>query len=152
MKKISLSLVLIAMLSLMQSNAFAEEHYYEHHDMGRHEHHEVWHGDIHHFHERDFDIWRSGHWMHARHQGSFGWWWVVNGVWYAYPTAIYPYPDPYTPPVILVPPPQAAIAPNSPAPEQVWYYCSNPQGYYPYIAQCLVPWQKVPETQAPQMP
>ena len=29
----------------------------------------------------------------------FGWWRVVGGLWYWYPTPIYPYPDPYTPPV-----------------------------------------------------
>ncbi|HTV45576.1 MAG TPA: hypothetical protein VMF05_09680 [Stellaceae bacterium] len=27
---------------------------------------------------------------------------------------------------------------------QVWYYCSNPTGYYPYVAQCFAPWQAVP--------
>jgi hypothetical protein len=27
---------------------------------------------------------------------------------------------------------------------QVWYYCSNPTGYYPYVTQCYGPWQVVP--------
>ena len=27
---------------------------------------------------------------------------------------------------------------------QPWYYCSNPPGYYPYIAQCYTQWQAVP--------
>jgi hypothetical protein len=27
---------------------------------------------------------------------------------------------------------------------QYWYYCHNPQGYYPYIQQCSVNWQPVP--------
>jgi hypothetical protein len=52
------------------------------------------HGDIHRFHERDFDRWRGRHWVHERHEGRFGWWWVVGGMWYFYPTAVYPYPDP----------------------------------------------------------
>src|SRR6202011_4554381 len=27
---------------------------------------------------------------------------------------------------------------------QSWYYCSDPAGYYPYIAQCNTSWQTVP--------
>jgi hypothetical protein len=27
---------------------------------------------------------------------------------------------------------------------QVWYYCANPPGYYPYVSQCYTPWQVVP--------
>jgi hypothetical protein len=27
---------------------------------------------------------------------------------------------------------------------QVWYYCSNPAGYYPYVTQCNTGWQTVP--------
>jgi hypothetical protein len=26
----------------------------------------------------------------------------------------------------------------------VWYYCSDPAGYYPYVAQCSTDWQTVP--------
>lgn len=26
----------------------------------------------------------------------------------------------------------------------VWYYCQNPQGYYPYVKSCAGGWQKVP--------
>ena len=36
------------------------------------------------------------------------------------------------------------IAPKPPT--QVWYYCPNPQGYYPYVAQCYSGWQAVPAT------
>jgi hypothetical protein len=25
-----------------------------------------------------------------------------------------------------------------------WYYCSNPQGYYPYVKNCSVNWIPVP--------
>ncbi len=25
-----------------------------------------------------------------------------------------------------------------------WYYCSDPSGYYPYVAQCNTGWQAVP--------
>ena len=27
---------------------------------------------------------------------------------------------------------------------QTWYYCSDPAGYYPYVAQCNAGWQAVP--------
>jgi hypothetical protein len=27
---------------------------------------------------------------------------------------------------------------------QVWYYCSDPVGYYPYVTQCNTDWQEVP--------
>ena len=30
------------------------------------------------------------------------------------------------------------------ASENVWYYCQNPQGYYPYVKSCAGGWQKVP--------
>lgn len=26
----------------------------------------------------------------------------------------------------------------------VWYYCSDPPGYYPYVSQCYTAWQTVP--------
>jgi hypothetical protein len=93
--------------------------------------------DIRRFRERDFDVWRRGGWIHGRHDGRLGWWWVVNGTWYFYPQPVYPYPDPYVPPAVVA----------SPAPAgQAWYFCRNPRGYYPYVARCLVPWQAVPPT------
>ena len=101
--------------------------------MPGHPHH-GWHGDIHHFHDHDLVVWRGGRWFHGPHGGQDGWWWIVGGVWYFYPVPVYPYPDPYVPP-------QAAIAPPAPAP--VWYYCNNPQGYYPYVPACRH-WMAVP--------
>jgi len=33
----------------------------------------------------------------------------------------------------------------SPSPAQYWwYYCSDPAGYYPYVAECNTGWQAVP--------
>jgi hypothetical protein len=52
----------------------------------------------------------------------------------------YPYP---APPVVVQPPPvyeQPAPAPQAPA---YWYYCQNPQGYYPYVQQCPNGWMQV---------
>lgn len=99
-----------------------------------------WRGDIHRFHEYDFDRWRGGRWFHGPHGGRDGWWWVLGGEWYFYPQPIYPYPDPYVPPAVAMPAPAPGAAP---AP-QTWYYCANPQGYYPYVSQCPQPWQAVP--------
>jgi hypothetical protein len=101
----------------------------------RHERQEHWHGDIHHFHEHDYGLWRGGRWHHGMHDGRSGWWWIVGGTWYFYPAPIYPYPDPYLPP--------GAVAPLSGA-QQYWYYCTNPAGYYPYVPQCATTWQAVP--------
>lgn len=110
----------------------------DHGQFRRHErdHRDGWRGDIHRFHERDFYRWRSGHWRHGRHDGRLGWWWIVGGVWYFYPTPVYPYPDPYQPPLL--------VAPSSPATPQYWYYCPHPAGYYPYVSECPRGWQRVP--------
>jgi hypothetical protein len=36
--------------------------------------------------------------------------------------------------------------PEGPPPEQNWYRCDNPQGFYPYVRTCNGPWQSVPVT------
>jgi hypothetical protein len=33
---------------------------------------------------------------------------------------------------------------GQPTASQSWYYCSDPAGYYPYVAQCNTGWQAVP--------
>ena len=33
---------------------------------------------------------------------------------------------------------------SQPYTSQTWYYCSDPAGYYPYVAQCNTGWQAVP--------
>ena len=106
--------------------------------------HEAWRGDIHRFHEHDYDRWRGGRWYHGPHLGRSGWWWIVGGIWYFYPAPVYPYPNPYVPPVVVVPSAPAAPAPEPAPQEQYWYYCPNPAGYYPYVAHCTTDWQKVP--------
>lgn len=105
-------LALATSLALMAGTAQADPH---------------WHGDIHHFEYRDMHYWHGGLWRHEFHDGRLGWWWVVGGVWYFYPQPVYPYPDPYTPPVvvqqqpttvIVAPQPTApvVVAPQQPAP------------------------------------
>ena len=102
---------------------------------------EYWRGDIHRFRDHDFDRWRGGHWWRGWHDGRQGWWWLTMGGWYYYPAPVYPYPDPYRPPVVAVP---------APAGQPVWYYCASPPGYYPYVPQCATAWQMVPAR--PQAP
>jgi hypothetical protein len=108
------------------------------------------HGDPRSFHEHDLGRWRGGHWLRGEHLGRLGWWWVVDGVWYAYPAVVYPYPDPYVPPTVVVqspPPPAPASAPAQP---QYWYYCESQRAYYPYVAQCPEGWMKVVPQTAPR--
>jgi hypothetical protein len=45
-------------------------------------------------------------------------------------------PAPYTPYIGVTPAP-----PPPPAP--VWYYCTDPPGYYPIVPECMVPWTPV---------
>lgn len=97
-------------------------------------------GDIHRFHEHDYDFWRGGRWYHGFHEGRGGWWWIVGGLWYFYPAPIYPYPDPYTPPMVVAEP--VPVAPLGVPPSSV-YYCPNPAGYYPYVARCYAAWERV---------
>jgi len=118
-----------------------------------------WQGDIRHFDNRDMNHWRSGAWRHGSHDGRLGWWWVLGGMWYFYPQPVYPYPDPYRPPVVVVeqapapvvipvpvqPAPQVAPAPAQGAP-QFWYYCEAAGGYYPYVPTCPSGWKTVPAT------
>jgi hypothetical protein len=72
---------------------------------------------------------------------------------YTYPYAgSYPYPDAgaYPPvygngtpsPTGQYPAPPGASTPS-------WYYCNDPQGYYPYVASCNQNWQSVPATPPP---
>jgi hypothetical protein len=83
--------------------------------------------------------------------GFWGPWW--NGPAYPY----YPYPYysyPYyggVPPVVQQDP-QVYIQQPEPQAQQAnyWYYCQNPQGYYPQVQQCPGGWMTVvPPTTAP---
>ena len=110
-----------------------------------------WHGDIRHFDHRDLHHWRSGRWHHGSHRGHLGWWWVAGGTWYSYAQPVYPYPDPYRPPVVVVeqvPAPVLIPVPLQPAQPvpQFWYYCQAAGGYYPYVPNCPSGWTAVPAT------
>lgn len=67
-----------------------------------------------------------------------------------YPYYSYPYYS-YPPAVVTVPiAPPVYIQQTPPVVQQnpfgYWYYCNNPEGYYPYIKQCPSGWQQVEPT------
>ena len=65
--------------------------------------------------------------------------------YYDYPPAVITVP--VTPPVYI----QQAPPVVQQYPAGYWYYCQNPQGYYPYIKQCPGGWQQVdPVPSAPR--
>jgi hypothetical protein len=78
--------------------------------------------------------------------GYYGGVWVGPG-WGAWGPgwwgpSVYPYY--VSPPVVIEQQPQTYIQ-STPAPEEqvYWYYCQNPQGYYPYVKKCPNGWMKV---------
>jgi hypothetical protein len=138
------------MLALLAAPALAQNHQHGHGDAGRHWHREPerhWRGDIRHFHQHDFNHWRQGRWYNGYHAGRRGWWWIVGPAWYWYPAPVYPYPDPYAPPLAIAPvapaAPAAPVAPAAPA-TSYWYWCPDSRQYYPYVPDCRSPWQQVP--------
>lgn len=118
--------------------------------------------DVHRFAPHEARIWRGGVWRHEWRNGRLGWWWFTGGVWYFYERPVYPFPlvvseIAFADPMVVTSPPPAIIAPGapmivqqpppaSPAPVQMWYYCDNPAGYYPYVATCQTPFRPVPAT------
>lgn len=92
--------------------------------------------------------WRGGFWGPHFYRGpsfSFG----IYAPLYARPPVYYaPPPVYYAPPPVVVQqgyvaPPPVTAAPAEPNPG-FWYYCNNPQGYYPYVQQCGTQWMTVP--------
>jgi hypothetical protein len=73
--------------------------------------------------------WRSGHWVHARHDHMLAWWCVVGLDWYFFSQPILPYPDQYAPPG---------------HPFGWWYWCEALQDYYPYVTYCPSDWRQLP--------
>ncbi len=160
-KSIAIKLLLAATLCAAAIPASAERDE-RHGDSGRHDDHRGgWHGDIRHFDNHDLHTWRGGRWHKGRHEGTFGWWWIAGGAWYFYPQPVYPYPDPYVPPVMVMqatpqiapaivtahpPAPAPAPTPAAPAAAQSWYYCEASKSYYPYVASCPTGWKTVPAT------
>ena len=75
---------------------------------------------------------------------------VIGGpYWWGNPYPYYGYPYYSRPLVIERSEPQIYVQQPQSEP-QYWYYCANPSGYYPYVAQCSVGWQRVPATAPPR--
>lgn len=55
----------------------------------------------------------------------------------------------YGPPVVSAPP--VYVEQAVPAPQSYWYWCAEPQGYYPDVRECAGGWQAVaPQPAVPQ--
>jgi hypothetical protein len=72
--------------------------------------------------------------------------WGPAPYYYAPPPVYYAPPPAYyaPPPAYYAPPPAPAATSYLAPPHDNYYYCSNPQGYYPTVPSCSVPWQEVP--------
>ena len=84
---------------------------------------------------------------------SFGWydpfWWPYGPYGYGW--------DYYPPPRVVErvyspPPPDYLGVPDGPPPQQNWYHCRNPEGFYPYVRECNGDWEAVPVTPPPEGP
>jgi hypothetical protein len=76
--------------------------------------------------------------------------WLGPGWWGPYPYYYPPYYYPYyqEPPIVIEQQPEVYVQPAPQAEQQpiYWYYCKDPQGYYPYVKQCPGGWMKVVPT------
>jgi hypothetical protein len=89
-----------------------------------------------------------GGWGHGGHYSGLG---LALGLGYglgyygnSYYSPYYAYPPtvvtvPVAPPVYI----QQAPPVTQQYPVGYWYYCNDPQGYYPYIKQCPNGWQQI---------
>lgn len=137
-------LALVTLVAIVPIAANADRHDEGRHDGVRHDGGRHWSGNMREFHIRDYPRWRAGRWHHSVHDGRLGWWWVVGGLWYFYPQPVYPYPDAYTPPTVLIQQ-TPSLAPDAPGPQaQNWYYCASAKSYYPYVSSCPEGWKMVP--------
>jgi hypothetical protein len=95
--------------------------------------------------------WHGGYGGHGGVGVWFGPGWL--GSYYPY-YPIYPY-YPYYPnyeaPAVVYPQQPDVYVQPAPEPEKTyyWYYCKDPNGYYPYVKKCPGGWKKVTPTPAP---
>jgi hypothetical protein len=110
------------------------------------------------------EYWMDNYWQYGLIDPPYGYVWVrygpdaflldvalgqilsaMYGVFYA--TNVYAPPNNYAPPYNYPPSGGYSQPPMpQPAPGPVWYYCDNPQGYYPYVQSCGSGWRQVPAT------
>lgn len=84
---------------------------------------------------RERALWTHGRWWHGRHRGRLGWWWFVDGSWFFYDAPVYPYPEVVS---------ETYYDEPSEDYGDYWYYCRDPEGYYPYVRSCHGAWEPVP--------
>ncbi len=101
------------------------------------------------------------------HGGYYGGWrggygWYGFGLWgypygwgypyaypYGYPYYGYPYSYPYAYSYPSYPPADTQLPVPSEPQQSYWYYCQDPQGYYPYVRNCPGGWTQVVPTPPP---
>jgi hypothetical protein len=78
-------------------------------DFGGH----VYHGHV---------AWEHGRWRHEMHNGRYGWWWDVGGVWYFYPQPIVGPPSYVSDVEVLIPDPDSSLVEGDyPPPDETSY-------------------------------
>jgi hypothetical protein len=90
----------------------------------------------------------GGHFRGGGHGGGHGHWHGNIGFFVGAPLFWYPSPYYYYPPAVVTVPAAPTVyieqaPPSAPPAQQYWYYCGNPQGYYPNVKECPGGWQKV---------
>lgn len=86
--------------------------------------------------------WHRGGWRGGWY-GGFGW----GPWWWGYP--YYPYYPYYAPTVVAPQEPEVYVQPEPQQEEpSYWYFCRDPEGYYPYVKKCPKGWLRV----VPQAP
>ncbi|MSQ18119.1 MAG: hypothetical protein EXR39_00835 [Betaproteobacteria bacterium] len=92
---------------------------------------------------------RVGVGVHIGVPGPFYW---GPRYYYGGPGYYYP-PYYYSAPIVVESPPvyveRGTTDPQAPAAQPAqpvgdWYFCSSPEGYYPYVSQCPGGWRRVP--------
>lgn len=99
--------------------------------------------------------WHGGHWIHDRHGGRLGWWWVVGPTWYFYERPHSFVVQQAPPPVIVqqvpVAPPAVVMQQPQPAPvSPVLYYCRATGTHYPETMSCPGGWSIMTAEAPPQ--
>lgn len=98
---------------------------------------------------------RHSHFNNAHYRGGYyrypGFSFYFGSPYYIRPYyPYYPYYQYYAPPVVTVPtePPvyierdKSSVQQDS-LPAGYWYYCTDPDGYYPYVKECNTQWRQV---------
>jgi len=101
------------------------------------------------------DAFRGGHGGHGGHGRHFGVGFSIGpgwgpGWWGPYP--YYPYNPYYAgPPVVVQQQPETYIQqdPQDEGPIY-WYFCNDPEGYYPYVKKCPKGWLRVLPSPTPE--